>query len=265
MFNGQEKDKETSNYIEILDKMLELEKKKEKASPIKVTICIVGGVGSVMFIAILCYSILKSDFSLDSILSTLLAFFSIFISIFFYFKADETSTRFYNSSYEFMKDISVTLGKIEERFGEKLNNLNDKISHLDKISNEASEEIKDKKDDKDSIINDLLDKANLNEEEKSRYRKELAEKDFEIEMLKSHKYRAEHEAARLRQRITQIEDEQDQIPIPPRSILKSLLRTHDTTKISKEGMYMLRRLGIVDSDGKIDDSSIIRMMEEYND
>ena len=96
-----------------------------------------------MFILLLCYSAFKSgfSFSLESILSTLLAFFSIFISIFFYFKADETSTNFYDSSYKFMKDISVTLGKIEERFGEKLNSLNDKVSHLDRISNETSEEI----------------------------------------------------------------------------------------------------------------------------
>ena len=43
-----------------------------------------------------------------------------------------------------MKDISVTLGKIEERFGEKLNSLNDKVSHLDRISNETSEEIEEK-------------------------------------------------------------------------------------------------------------------------
>lgn len=112
MFNNKEKNTETSDYIEILNKMLELEKGKKRANPIKITICIVGGIGCIMFIAILCYSILKSELSLDSILSTLLAFFSIFISIFFFFKADETSTNFYNSSYEFMKDISVTLGKI---------------------------------------------------------------------------------------------------------------------------------------------------------
>ena len=152
MFDDEEKDTETSDYIEILNKMLQLEKEKKKINPIKITICIVGGIGSIIFIAILCYSILKSNFSLDSILSTLLAFFSIFISIFFYFKADETSTNFYNSSYEFMKDISVTLGKIEERFGEKLNSLNEKVSHLDRVSSEASKEIKDRKIDKDSIL-----------------------------------------------------------------------------------------------------------------
>ena len=211
--------------------MLELEKEKKKTSPVKITICFVGGIGSVMFISLLCYSILKSGFSLESILSTLLAFFSIFISIFFYFKADETSTNFYNSSYEFMKDISVTLGKIEERFGEKLNSLNDKVSHLDRISNETSEEIKDKKGDRDNLLNELMDKANLGEEERNRYKKELEEKDAEIESLKIHKSRAEYEARRLRRQMDQISDVKENIEIPPRSVLMRLLENHNTSNM----------------------------------
>ena len=105
-----------NDLMDILSKMLELEKEKHRVSPIKITVCVVGGIGTVMFIGLLCYRLVKTDFSFDSILSTLLAFFSIFISIFFYFKADETSTNFYKSSYDIMKDVSVTLGKIEERF-----------------------------------------------------------------------------------------------------------------------------------------------------
>lgn len=267
MFNRKEKDIEkdtdTHDYIEILNKMLELERERKKTNPIKITICIVGGIGSVMFIGMLCYSILKSNFSLDSILSTLLAFFSIFISIFFYFKADETSTNFYSSSYEFMKDISVTLGKIEERFGEKLNSLNDKVSHLDKISNEASEEIKDKKDDKDNIINDLMDKANLNEEEKEKYRKELEEKDAEIEMLKRHKYRAEREARRLRQEVFQNGERQEHIIVPPRSVLERLLRTHDTSDFSVKALFDLRKWGLIDKDGEINREYVMHLLEEF--
>lgn len=263
MFSNKDKSTETSDYIEILNKMLELEKGRKRTNPIKITICIVGGIGCIMFIAILCYSILKSEFSLDSILSTLLAFFSIFISIFFYFKADETSTNFYNSSYGFMKDISVTLGKIEERFGEKLNSLNDKVSHLDRISSEASEEIKDKKDDKDSIINDLMDKANLNEEEKNKYRKELAEKEAEIEMLRRNKYRAEREARRLRNQIVEIKDEQDDVPLPPRDLLEYLLHTHDTSAINVLWMHRLQKLGVIDADGRINEGSIINYMDTY--
>ena len=243
MFTNKEKNSETKDYLEILTKMLELEKQKKKINPLKITICIVGGIGCVMFIGILCYSIVKSEFSLDSILSTLLAFFSIFISIFFYFKADETSTNFYNSSYEFMKDISVTLGKIEERFGEKLNSLNDKISHLDRISNETSEEIEGKKDDKD--------------------RKELAEKEAEIEMLRNHKYLAEREARKLRNQIVRIQNEQDDFPLPPKDMLEDLLRTHDTSDITSLGMRRLQKLGIIDADGRINEHSIIRLMDTY--
>lgn len=260
MFNSEKSDTEKNDYI---NKILELEREKKKSNPIKITICIVGGMGSAMFIAILCYSILKSDLSIDSILSTLLAFFSIFISIFFYFKADETSTNFYNSSYEFMKDISVTLGKIEERFGEKLNSLNDKVSHLDRISIETSEEIKDKTDDKDSIINKLMEKANLSEEEKKKYREELAEKDAEIELLKNHKYRAEREAKRLRRQISEIQED-DHISIPPKMVLEKLLRTNDISHFNSKKISTLQKLGIIDADGNVNNYAIMKTLDRYN-
>lgn len=195
---GQE---EKEDLNEVLNKLLELEKEKHKISPMKVTICIVGGIGTVMFIGVLCYRLVKVDFSFDSILSTLLAFFSIFISIFFYFKADETSTNFYKTSYDIMKDVSVALGKIEERFGEKLNSLNDKVSHLDKISSEKSEAIKEQKEDKDKIINELMDKANLDEEEKKKYRKQLEKNERQIEELKIQQRMAKEEAERLRRKM----------------------------------------------------------------
>lgn len=260
MFDDEEKDTETSDYIEILNKMLQLEKEKKKINPIKITICIVGGIGSIIFIAILCYSILKSNFSLDSILSTLLAFFSIFISIFFYFKADETSTNFYNSSYEFMKDISVTLGKIEERFGEKLNSLNEKVSHLDRVSSEASKEIKDRKIDKDSIINDLMDKANLSKEERNKYKKELQEKDDQIERLRRNQFRAEREARVLRRRISEAEDVTENVRIPTRSMLENLLRTHNTNRFSPKGIYNLQKLGLIDENGDVVEEEILNML-----
>ena len=53
MFNRKGNDKEQVELKEILDKLLELEKEKQKTSPVKITICIVGGFGSVMFILLL--------------------------------------------------------------------------------------------------------------------------------------------------------------------------------------------------------------------
>lgn len=261
MFNGKEKDTEASNYIEILDKLLELEKKKEKANPIKKTICIVGGVGSVMFIAILCYSILKSDFSLESILSTLLAFFSIFISIFFYFKADETSMKFYNSSYEFMKDISVTLGKIEERFGEKLNNLNDKITHLDNISSERSAEIKDQEENKDKLINELLNKTGLNEEEKIKFKKDIEEKEEIIEQLKRERSRAQREAARLRASTNEFSIENRWKP--DKKMLRNLLEG-EWSGITVGNLYSLQKLGLVDDNGNVNREAVIEKLRDVS-
>lgn len=261
MFNGKGKDIETSNYIEILDKMLELEKKKEKANPIKITICIVGGIGSLMFIGILCYSIFKSDFLLENILSTLLAFFSIFISIFFYFKADETSKNFYDSSYEFMKDISVTLGKIEERFGEKLNNLNDKITHLDNISSERTAEIQDQKEDKDKIINELMNKANLNEEDRIKYKKELEEKEEIIEQLKRDQFILQHEAARLRASTDEINMEDRWKP--SKRFLSQLLYD-EFPNMSIRTYFRLQKLGLLDKNGKVNREAVLKKLNDVS-
>lgn len=101
------------NLGEILDKLLVLQEQAKEPSFLRKTIYVVAGIISLIFVGLLCVTIYKNSFSVESILSTLLAFFSIFISVFFYFKADETSSNFYDSSYRFMKDISVTLGKLK--------------------------------------------------------------------------------------------------------------------------------------------------------
>lgn len=199
------------NLSEILDKLLVLQEQAKEPSFLRKTIYVVAGIISLIFVGLLCVTIYKNSFSVESILSTLLAFFSIFISVFFYFKADETSSKFYDSSYRFMKDISVTLGKIEERFGEKLNSLNDKVSHLDRERKKVSEEIEDKQEDKDRMINELMEKANLNAEEKAAYKKELEKKEMEIAQLQSYRMRAEREAAMLRRRIERTPEVMDEI------------------------------------------------------
>ena len=206
------------NLNEILDKLLALKEQTREPSFFMKTIYIVAGIVCVIFSGLLCVTICKNDFSVESILSTLLAFFSIFMSVFFYFKADETSSRFYDSSYRFMKDISVTLGKIEERFGEKLNSLNDKVSHLDRERKKVSEEIEDKQEDKDRIINELMEKANLNEEERATYKNELKIKEMEIAQLQSYRMRAEREAAMLRRRMEQIPGVMGEIGVDRRDI-----------------------------------------------
>lgn len=264
----------TENISEILDKMLKLQEKEKKPSFFKKTICIVASICVVIFVIFICIIIYKNNFTTESILSTLLAFFSIFISIFFYFKADETSSKFYDSSYKFMKDISVTLGKIEERFGEKLNSLSDKVSHLDRESKAATEEIEDKQEDKDRIINELMEKANLNEAERSEYKKMLESKDQEIEQLRRYRMRAEREASRLRHKMDQLSspakyatpednfaDTIIQTGISPQMLKYILENRRLPEDISPRTRKILRANEVINPDGDINIENLARFME----
>lgn len=190
-------------YInDLVEQKLKNQTKFTEPSFFEKTLCIVGSICIIILVIFICIIIYKNNFTAESILSTLLAFFSIFISIFFYFKADETSSKFYDSSYKFMKDNSVTLGKIEERFGEKLNNLNDKVSHLDEKSKEAEEQIENKQEDKDRLIDELFEKANLSEAQRKKYKDDLDNKDDEIEKLRIQRINAEREANFLRKKMS---------------------------------------------------------------
>lgn len=154
-----------------------------------------------------------------------------------------------------MKDVSVALGKIEERFGEKLNSLNDKVSHLDNVSSEESEEIQEQKGDKDKIINELMDKANLDEEEKTKYRQQLADNERQIEILKRQQYRVQREAVNLRMRLVDSNKFEDRWE-PTDRILNSLL-DGDKNKFPISTLQRLRRLGYIDANGDINEDKII--------
>lgn len=180
------KDKESMQYDEIntiLDKMLEMKKSEKKPNFVKRCILITACIAIILVIITLCIMLYKNSFSVESLISLLLAFFSIFISVFFYFKADEASNRFYETSYNFMKDVSVTLGKIEERFGEKLNSLNDKISHLSIEKEAKKEELESAEDEKQKMLNDLMEKAKLNDKQKEEYMQRLQIRDKQIAEL----------------------------------------------------------------------------------
>ncbi len=187
-------------YSEVLDKMLQLETKKDKPKYFTWVISITASIASLMVVCLICFIIYKNNYSIDSLISLLLAFFSIFISVFFYFKASDTSNKFYDNSYNFMKDISVTLGKIEERFGEKLNSLNDKVSRISEVKQEKTEELETAENEKQKIISDLLEQSKLNEDEKEEYRKKLQEKENETSNLRMQIEELDTKYKRLNQR-----------------------------------------------------------------
>ncbi|MDC9784055.1 hypothetical protein KC986_18480 [Proteus mirabilis] len=153
---------------------------------------------TVLFVFFILLKFYSSTFTVDfsTLLSIVLAIFSIWLSATFYFKATETSNRFYENTYSHSKDIATLLVKIESGFGEKLDNLRDNYSSIDSRMNgymkkpiekeresiksemtEATEEIEKIKSSKDEIINNLILKTNLAEKDKEDIKLKLQEKE----------------------------------------------------------------------------------------
>lgn len=135
-----------------------------------------------------------SRFDFTALLSTLLAFFAMGLSVFFYVKANETSNRFYDNTYNFTKDISEKIGRMDERVGERLSSLGDNYSNMldqfnsglfskekdlaeatqnkEKVEGELIKELKEalysKSINTDEKINDLKNKISILEESQSK-------------------------------------------------------------------------------------------------
>ena len=219
---------------------------------VKIIISVTIALISIIFTVLICFSIYRTGFTVDSILSTLLAFFSIFISIFFYFKADETSSKFYDSSYDFMKDQSVLLGRIEERFGEKFENLFSRIDHLDSGQAEKETELHGKTDEISDIIENLITtldahaKSGKTEEllaELQKYRSELAEKSSEYNLLVENLQEMRQEAQETSHYVKTLQT------ILPNSVSEDMLRFFAELS-NKELSYLLRCGGRIQSSNR---------------
>ncbi len=143
-------------------------------------------------------NIVNIDFA--TLLSVLLAFFSVSLSVVFYFKATDTSNAFYDNTYRFTQDIAGLLVKIESGFGEKLKNIDDNYGRMrgyfesrqgsEESKEGMKEELRDEKEqfnkvleERDDLIRGLLAKANMQESERSAFEKLLKEKDEEIKKV----------------------------------------------------------------------------------
>ncbi len=80
------------------------------------------------------------DFNFSQLLELVLALFSIGLSATFYFKATETSNRFYDRTYRMTKDLFEILGRMDERFGERLQGIRDDTSEMRREFTQSSGE-----------------------------------------------------------------------------------------------------------------------------
>jgi hypothetical protein len=161
---------------------------------------------------VVAYKILISPISFQVdfpvFLSIVLAFFSVGLSALFYFKATATSNTFYDNTYKFTKDIAELLVRIESGFGEKLRHLDEGYSSMrdrfdslpgkgviqetKKDLKKEEEELEVKIKERDKVIEDLFNRAQLQEGEKERFIKKLKEEEDalqnarqEIQILKN--------------------------------------------------------------------------------
>lgn len=133
------------------------------------------------------------NFSFTDLLSLILAIFAISMSVALYFKATDTSNKFYDNTFKFTKDISEILGRIEAGFGARLKNLDEGYSGLrDSFQGSigSSEEIDANKielekeiAEKNQILSDLIDQTKLSEDEKTEVLHSLQSKEREISNL----------------------------------------------------------------------------------
>ena len=148
------------------------------------------------------------EFGFTDLLSMLVAFFAIGLSVAFYFKATDTSNRFYDNSYAFTKDVSEILGRMEAGFGERLRHLDegytgirdkfdklpfDSAKALEDIEKE-NEEIKKKEGEQRKALEELAKKAHLAESEKVELFEYMSKLSSELEESKI-------EARRLEKRL----------------------------------------------------------------
>ena len=156
---------------------------------------------AIIAISVVAYKILVTpiDFVLDFpiLLSLLLAFFSVGLSALFYFKATETSNSFYDNTHKFTRDIAQLLAKMESGFGERLKHLDEGYSSMrdylqtngsSDSSAEAKGRLEEEKEqaektieERDQIINELVNKAQLQGEEKESVLSSLKEKESELD------------------------------------------------------------------------------------
>lgn len=246
-----------------------------------------------IFFGVMSFKLFSMDLSLDikefgftDLLSMIVAFFAIGLSVVFYFKATDTSNRFYDNSYAFTKDVSEILGRMEAGFGERLKHLDegysgirDKFDRLPFDSAKAMEEIekenleiKEKEAEQHKMLEDLAKRAKLAENEKVELFEHMHQLSIELEESKNEARRLERKIRLnskndedssfkvldfLVRRITEARDPSISMK-SARSSYRHIFKEikHSLPRIA---LRDLERFGLLDEDGELTQEAIEKM------
>ncbi|WP_405328037.1 hypothetical protein [Leeuwenhoekiella sp. LLG6367-2.1] len=168
-------------------------------------------IGGLILLALIAYKVAVSELNFDfskfefsDLLSLTLAIFSIGLSVAFYFKATDTSNKFYDNTYKFTKEISEILGRIEAGFGERLkhldegytglrdkfdgspnNNNNEEIEEAKKELETEKEQLESEMKQKNELLNELMNKAQLGDTEREEFTERINQREEQIQKLSS--------------------------------------------------------------------------------
>ena len=164
---------------------------------------VVKAISTVLVVIVVCVKIYLTPMALTvdfpTLLSLLLALFSVALAALFYFKATETSNTFYDNTYKFTRDIAQLLAKMESGFGERLKHLDEGYSSLrssfqggahhsasknvettkQKIE-EEQQEVRKVMEDRNRIVRDLIERSQLQKEQKEQVTAQLKAKEEEL-------------------------------------------------------------------------------------
>lgn len=161
----------------------------------------VKAISTVIMVGVFSYKVYQTPITLTvdfpTLLSLLLALFSVALAALFYFKATDTSNTFYDNTYNFTKDIAQLLSKMESGFGEKLRNLDKSYTSMRDYMQNGSihnseidgtkQQIADEKqelnkviEERNKIVSNLLERSQLHQKEKEKIMRQLEEKEAEL-------------------------------------------------------------------------------------
>jgi len=148
-----------------------------------------------------------------ALLTLLLALFSVGLAALFYFKTTETSNAFYDNTFKYTKDIAELLVRIESGFGERLKHLDegyariqerffsapasDDVGEVQEHLTEEEQDFEKKLQERDQLIEGLLEKAKVEGKDKQRFLAELRRKELQLQSQQS-------ELALLREQVRQL-------------------------------------------------------------
>lgn len=172
-----------------------------------------------IFIGVIVYKLVDVDIAFDftklsatDLVALILAIFSVGLSAAFYFAATNSSSKFYDNMHKFTNETSVILGQLTERLNSVDKGQDEVKTRFDKLysngnSTDSESEDKNKEKEKEELvtqsrdelkktIESLFDKHQIDNKERTAFKKKLEEKELQLSesMSKLSEFKSEQKA-----------------------------------------------------------------------